>query len=78
MKQTTVGIIRFRLSLMAFAAPALALALASSPLLAQAVLAEREGRTMRIGIIGVELAGAEHVPRGPPTGLSSELPLLRG
>ena len=52
MKQTTVGIIRFRLSLMAFAAPALALALAASPLFAQAGLAEREGRTMRIGIIG--------------------------
>ena len=61
MKQTTVGIIRFRLSLMAFAAPALALALASSPLVAQAGLAEREGRTMRIGLIG---AGAMGGPIG--------------
>ncbi len=52
MKETTVGTHRFRPSLTAFAASALALALASSPLLAQAGLAEQEGRTMRIGIIG--------------------------
>ena len=52
MKETTVGIPRFGPSLTAFAASALALALASSPLLAQAGLAEREDRTMRIGIIG--------------------------
>ena len=45
-------ILRYRLSLFAFAASASALALASSPLFAQAGLAEREGRTMRIGIIG--------------------------
>ncbi len=61
MKQTTVYITRFRLSLMAFAAPALALAIASSPLFAQAGLAEQEGRTMRIGIIG---AGAMGGPIG--------------
>ena len=52
MKKTSVGILRYRLSLIAFAATALALVLASSPLFAQAGLAEREGRTMRIGIIG--------------------------
>ena len=52
MKETTVGIPRFRPSLTVFAASALVLALASSPLLAQAGLAEQEGRTMRIGIIG--------------------------
>ena len=50
--KTAVGILRFRLSLIAFAASALALALASSPLSAQAGLAEQEGRSMRIGIIG--------------------------
>ena len=60
MKQTTVLIPGFRLSLRAFAASALALALAlafalalsSSPLFAQAGLAEQEGRALRIGIIG--------------------------
>ena len=52
MKETTLGIPRFRLSLIAFAASALALAISSSPLLAQAGAPEREDRWMRIGIIG--------------------------
>ncbi len=52
MKQATLRFPRFRPSLTAFAASALALVLASSPLTAQAGLAEREGRTLRIGIIG--------------------------
>ena len=52
MKLTAVYIPRVRLSLIAFAASMLAVALASSPLSAQAGLAEREGRAMRIGIIG--------------------------
>ena len=56
MKQTTIGIRSFRLSRIALAASALALALAlaltASPLFAQAGLAEQEGRTLRIGIIG--------------------------
>ena len=52
MKETTLGIPRFRLSLIAFAASALALAISSSPLFAQAGAAEREDRSMRIGIIG--------------------------
>ena len=61
MKQTTIGIPRSGLSLIALAASALALALASSPLFAQAGLAEREGRAMRIGLIG---AGAMGGPIG--------------
>ena len=61
MKQTTIGIPRSRLSLIALAASALAVALASSPLFAQAGLAEREGRAMRIGLIG---AGAMGGPIG--------------
>jgi predicted dinucleotide-binding enzyme len=52
MKQTTVGIPHFRVSLIVLAASVLALTLASSPLSAQAGLAEQEGRALRIGIIG--------------------------
>ena len=52
MRKTTVRIPRFRLSLIALAASATALSLASSPLFAQAGLAEQEGRALRIGIIG--------------------------
>ncbi len=52
MKQTTKSFPPFRLLLIAFTAFAMALAFASSPLLAQAGLAEREGRALRIGIIG--------------------------
>jgi len=52
MKQSNAGLQRFRFSLIAFAVSALALALASSPLSAQARQAEREGREMKIGIIG--------------------------
>ena len=52
MKQSNAGLQRFRFSLIAFAVSALALALASSPLSAQAGQAEREGREMKIGIIG--------------------------
>ena len=51
MKQTTVAVPGFRRSLIASATIALALALAS-PLFGQAGLAEREGRALRIGIIG--------------------------
>ena len=58
MTQTTVGISRFRLSLIAFTASAMAFALGSSPLLAQAGLAEREGRSLRIGVIGAGSMGA--------------------
>ena len=58
MTQTTVGISRFRLSLIAFTASAMAFALGSSPLLAQAGLAEREGRSLRIGVIGAGNMGA--------------------
>ena len=53
-----VGISRFRLSLIAFMASAIAFALGSSPLLAQVGLAEREGRSLRIGIIGAGSMGA--------------------
>ena len=58
MQQPIVGNPVFRLSWSAFTASVLALALAlamalsSSPLFAQAGLAEQEGRAMRIGIIG--------------------------
>ncbi len=52
MQQTAVGIPRFRLSLTALTASAMALVLAFSPLSAQAGQAEREGRALRIGIIG--------------------------
>lgn len=52
MQQLIVGIPVFRISWNAFTASALALALSSSPLFAQAGLAEQEGRAMRIGIIG--------------------------
>ena len=58
MTQTTFGILRFRLSLIAFMASAMAFALGSSPLLAQAGLAEREGRSLRIGVIGAGNMGA--------------------
>ena len=51
MKQTSVAVPAFRRALIASATIALALALAS-PLFAQAGLAEREGRALRIGIIG--------------------------
>ena len=58
MTQTTFGILRFRPSLIAFIASAMAFALGSSPLLAQAGLAEREGRSLRIGVIGAGSMGA--------------------
>jgi predicted short-subunit dehydrogenase-like oxidoreductase (DUF2520 family) len=51
MKQTNVAVPAFRRALIASTTIALALALAS-PLFAQAGLAEREGRALRIGIIG--------------------------
>ena len=70
MNETTVGIPRFRPSLTAFAASALALALATSPLLAQAGLAEQEGRTLRIGIIGSGNMGTSSAPRFPFTGVN--------
>jgi predicted dinucleotide-binding enzyme len=58
MTQTAVGILRFRISLIAFTASAMAFAFGSSPLLAQAGLAEREGRSLRIGVIGAGSMGA--------------------
>ena len=58
MTRTSFGILRFRLSLIAFMASAMAFALGSSPLLAQAGLAEREGRSLRIGVIGAGNMGA--------------------
>ena len=57
MKQTATGNPRFRLSLVALAASALALAPATSPLSAQAGQAEREGRALRIGLIGAGTMG---------------------
>ena len=53
----TTGMLRLRRSLNAFAASALVLAFASSPLFAQAGVAEREGRAMRIGLIGAGTMG---------------------
>ena len=52
MKKTTVGMLRLRSVLVAVAASGAAFALASVPLSAQAGIAEREGRALRIGIIG--------------------------
>ena len=48
---------RFRPSWIAFAASAMVLALASAPLSAQAGVAEREGRALRIGLIGAGTMG---------------------
>ncbi len=57
MNQTTVGTPHFRRSLIACAASVVALAFASSPLFAQVGQAEREGRAMRIGLIGAGTMG---------------------
>lgn len=57
MTKTTIGSPRFRLSLIAFAASTLSLTLAASPLFAQAGVAEREGRALRIGLIGAGTMG---------------------
>jgi predicted dinucleotide-binding enzyme len=48
---------RFRPSWIAFAASAMVLALASAPLSAQAGVAEREGRALKIGLIGAGTMG---------------------
>ena len=52
MKKTGARILRFQILLITAAASTAALTLASAPLTAQAGIAEREGRSMRIGIIG--------------------------
>ena len=57
MTNTAKGRPRFRLSLIAFAASTLALTLVASPLSAQAGVAEREGRALRIGLIGAGTMG---------------------
>ncbi len=76
MKDTTLP--RFRLSLIVFAASVLALAISSSPLLAQPGADEREGRSMRIGIIGSGTMGGPSVCFGRKQGTkSSSLPGIR-
>jgi predicted dinucleotide-binding enzyme len=57
MTRTTISRPCFRPSLIAFAASMLALTLATSPLFAQVGVAEREGRAMRIGLIGAGTMG---------------------
>ena len=52
-----MGIPRFRFSLIAFAASALALTLPASPLFSPEGLAAQDGRSMRIGIIGAGTMG---------------------
>ncbi len=70
MKETTVRKRRFCCGLMA----AGALALASMPLSAQAGLAEQEGRSMRIGIIGSGAMGGRLVAFGPMQGIRFSTP----